>query len=446
MGLGHSPSIVTSGLALHLDAGNVKSYPGSGSTFTDMSGNGNNFTLNGSPSFNYIGGGNLTFGGSQYLTSSFTPSNTWSISMWFNNTSTYNIHNRGLFSTYGTSNFNGCYVGTTTAAANSMRVWYNSNGYSLINYSFDVNSWYQLTITCNGTTLTVYINGVPVNSISTATTHANTLAVGQTRFDNNYWIGNIANTLVYSRELSASEVLQNYSASRGRFSTPTVSSAGLKLLLDTGNASSYPGSGSNWYDLSGNGNNATLYSSPTFNSSNSGSLVFNGSSQYASVPYSSTLDTPLGCFYELWCYPTMVSGYGEVISRGTSDSGASPDNPRIAISSSNTVYFDWSTPSNDRYGDLSGITLNAWNCIGLSAIPSAPLKLYINGVYRGQSSIGGSLPASIPNTANPIEIARVGWLSRYYTGRISVVRVYNRYLSDLEAARNFEALRGRFGL
>ena len=64
MGLGHSPSVVTSGLVLALDAGNTKSYPGTGTTWTDLSGNSNTGTLISSPTFSSVNGGSLTFNGS----------------------------------------------------------------------------------------------------------------------------------------------------------------------------------------------------------------------------------------------------------------------------------------------------------------------------------------------------------------------------------------------
>lgn len=51
MGVAYNPSIVTSGLVLYLDAGNVKSYPGSGNTWTDLSGRGNHHTLGGNPTY-----------------------------------------------------------------------------------------------------------------------------------------------------------------------------------------------------------------------------------------------------------------------------------------------------------------------------------------------------------------------------------------------------------
>jgi hypothetical protein len=445
MGLGHSPSIPTTDLALCLDPSNVKSYPGTGSTITDLSGNGNNFTLNGSPGFNYFGGGSLSYGGAQYLTSSFTPSNTWSMSIWFNNTSTYNIHNRGIFSTYAPATYNGCYVGTTTVAADSLRIWYNGNSSSLISYSFSINTWYNLTVTCNGTTLLVYVNGALVNTINTATTHASTLAIGQTRFDNNYWVGYLAQALVYSRAITAAEVAQIYSATAQKFTTPSPNLAGIVLNLDAGNTASYSGSGTTWTDLSGNGNNGTLTNGPTYNSGNGGYLLFDGSNDYVNVPYASSLDTPLGCCYEVWMYPTTATG-AEFISRGTSDSGTYPDNPRLYCSSTGSIYFDWSRPGLDIYGDYLGATMNGWNQIVVNATPGDYMQLYINAAFKGNNQIGGVLPTPVPNNAYPIQIGGATWINRYLAGRIAVVRVYNRTLSALEIARNFDALRGRFGL
>lgn len=58
------PNIVTDGLVLYLDAANTKSYPGSGTTWNDLSGNGNNGTLINGYIFNSIGNGNLVFDGS----------------------------------------------------------------------------------------------------------------------------------------------------------------------------------------------------------------------------------------------------------------------------------------------------------------------------------------------------------------------------------------------
>ena len=63
MGLAHSPSLVMNGLVLALDAANPKSYPGSGTTWTDLSGRGNTGTLTNGPTYSSANGGSLVFDG-----------------------------------------------------------------------------------------------------------------------------------------------------------------------------------------------------------------------------------------------------------------------------------------------------------------------------------------------------------------------------------------------
>ena len=63
MGLSHSPNIVTDVLVLCLDAANRRSYPGSGNSWLDLSGNGNNGTLTNGPTYSSANGGSLVFDG-----------------------------------------------------------------------------------------------------------------------------------------------------------------------------------------------------------------------------------------------------------------------------------------------------------------------------------------------------------------------------------------------
>ncbi len=62
-------------------------------------------------------------------------------------------------------------------------------------------------------------------------------------------------------------------------SGPDLITNGLVLALDAADKNSYLGSGTSWYDLSGNGNTGALTNSPTFNSSNGGSIAFDGTNQ-----------------------------------------------------------------------------------------------------------------------------------------------------------------------
>ena len=68
------------------------------------------------------------------------------------------------------------------------------------------------------------------------------------------------------------------------FTGPNIIKDGLVLTLDASSQRSYPGSGTTWYDLSGNGNNGTLTNGPTFDSGNGGSIVFDGTNDYVNGP------------------------------------------------------------------------------------------------------------------------------------------------------------------
>ena len=89
MGVAYNSRIVTDGLALCLDAANSKSYPGSGSTWTDLSGNGNNATLTNGPTYSSANGGSIVFDGvNDYvaptgLTNALWQGN-WTVSFWVN--------------------------------------------------------------------------------------------------------------------------------------------------------------------------------------------------------------------------------------------------------------------------------------------------------------------------------------------------------------------------
>jgi hypothetical protein len=69
----------------------------------------------------------------------------------------------------------------------------------------------------------------------------------------------------------------------GILAGPTIIDDGLVIILDANDKNSYPGVGTSWYDLSGNGNHATLVNSPTFNSL--GYFTFDGTNDYASITF-----------------------------------------------------------------------------------------------------------------------------------------------------------------
>ena len=84
--------------------------------------------------------------------------------------------------------------------------------------------------------------------------------------------------------------------------SPKIITDGLVLALDAGNTKSYPGSGTVWTDLSGNNNTGTLTNGPTFNAANGGSIVFDGTNDYVTLPISTTSGQALTYFG--WLYST----------------------------------------------------------------------------------------------------------------------------------------------
>ena len=122
--------------------------------------------------------------------------------------------------------------------------------------------------------------------------------------------GSVIGSVVASSESSATGIwgLQNVELANRSNSWPIFNvTSGLILNLDASNANSYPGSGTTWYDLSGNNKNGTLTNGPTFSAANGGCIVFDGVNDYVA-------GGNLGTFYSqgtisYWMYSTAVENY-----------------------------------------------------------------------------------------------------------------------------------------
>lgn len=232
-----SANIITDGALMLIDASNVSSYPGSGTTWTDLSGNGNNTTLVNNPTYNQ--GQSFTFNGSNsYCTSLFSfTSRPFSINVWFsfNNISGWQTvvgQDTSQNTAYGTlyfqkSNGNNTGVGGTTRTINAF-------GLSLVTtnsvevYCFDpalikINTWYNYCVSVATDSIKLYRNGVlvtNVNDSSTLATPVGTAVVAAGYYGNSivdYCNARVSSVSIYNRALSAVEIRHNYNALRGRF-------------------------------------------------------------------------------------------------------------------------------------------------------------------------------------------------------------------------------------
>ena len=214
---------VTSGLVLYLDANNTNSYPGSGTTWTNLSGNGGSGTLTNGPTFSAANGGSILFDGTNdYFTfpTSGLITNTISMDIWFN------LNSSKTYSALIGSNVTEKYE-MLTKNGSSIEVGLQGSNYMQYNNILSLNTWINITVTAvNGIQWKMYKNGVYLGSPATFTgtwqvtgTSISNFDLGRIRNDvaTFAFSGNISSVKVYNKELTAAEVLQNYNVTKGRF-------------------------------------------------------------------------------------------------------------------------------------------------------------------------------------------------------------------------------------
>ena len=225
---------------------------------------------------------------------------------------------------------------------------------------------------------------------------------------------------------------------------PQIVTSGLVLLLDAGDQASYPGSGTTWTDLSGNGNNGTLTSGPTYSSANGGSLIFDGTNDY--VINSSTTNIPVGSSsrtIEFWVYPKGDTNVFVVL--GTGGVGSTQIYAVEFYNVSGTRYLFSAAPTAGTNITISGAelpTLNVWNHI-VFGNSGQNYFYYINGVLQKS----GTFPANLNTVGQKYLIGRrTDYAGNTMNANMARVSIYNVALSEAEITQNFEALRNRYGV
>ncbi len=221
----NGPKIVTDGLVLCLDAGNSKSYPGSGTVWTDISRNGNSGTLTNGPTFDGANIGSIVFDGTNdYVQTSASVINiasNWSTNLWFKTNGSTNIGSLVVRGTAGENTQWRCEVQASTGKVNF--VMRNPSDQSILGTtSTNDNKWHMATYTNTGGLVRIYLDGNLENSgtiTNLADIASTNLVLG--RLGNStgpyYYNGSIAQTFIYNKALSATEILQNYNATKGRY-------------------------------------------------------------------------------------------------------------------------------------------------------------------------------------------------------------------------------------
>jgi hypothetical protein len=248
MALSHNPSIVTSGLVLCLDAANKRSYPGSGTAWTDASGNGNTGTLTNGPTFDSGNNGSIVFDGvNDQITipnsSTFNNTNSKTVELWLK---VGNINeNFVMFTTNRLSGDSDVNFAMGIDNRKVVRSWNPSGTDEMVLYyhigngttSFFTfskekygltngdNSWHQAVGVTNLNTneILLYYDSINVHSLTIngtlATPNTNLrLGSGYTSGGVDYPLtGKISNFKIYNRALTAQEILQNFNATKSKY-------------------------------------------------------------------------------------------------------------------------------------------------------------------------------------------------------------------------------------
>jgi hypothetical protein len=224
-----------------------------------------------------------------------------------------------------------------------------------------------------------------------------------------------------------------------RFVGPQTVTSGLVLYLDAANTKSYPGSGTTWTDLSGNGNNGTLANGPTYSSANGGQIVFDGSDDNAIT--SASVGTVSAATFLVW----LKRNGSQILFTGILFNRTPSANGLNFYDTTHNIGYHWNNAIST-YNWNSGLTVpDAVWCMCAISISSTSATAYLcqsSGITSATNSVShASATFGIFNIGLDPQIA-----SRCFKGSISSTMIYNRALSADEVAQNFNALRGRFGL
>lgn len=231
----------------------------------------------------------------------------------------------------------------------------------------------------------------------------------------------------------------------GLFHSPRIVTDGLVLHLDAANTKSYPGSGTTWLDMSGNGNNNTLTNGPTYNTGSMGSINFDGVDDHCLGTINSSVFNgahTIGC----WFYRRTIKTWSALFSNNVNTTSCSL---LTFISSGNTIGINQSGVSATSIAiDLGADHLNKWiYCVMTIAEPGTggAVKVY---AFKDGSLLkaSGTLYWTLSTSSNYYIGRHWAGATQIHDGYIPSIQVYNRALSEDEIKQNFSATRGRFGI
>jgi hypothetical protein len=444
----YNSTLPTFDLLIKLDANDISSYPGSGTTVFNLQSGSYNHTLTGA-TYTVLDGikcFDCTTSTNRVVvngTGPTLPTTGYTYITWARLKS-----DNSSFRTLLYTNSPKYTPITVPNGSDTLGYWdsaFRSSGYDLTALE---ETWVQFSVVGDNSSQSFYINDVQVGSTiafgAAGTTHwgwGNNDVVPQS------W-GHVANLYYYNRKLSLSEITEQYNTLSPTFSNYVRSN--LVLYFDPNNPSSYLSGSSSVNDLSGNSLNGNVsnvtYTTPQFN--------FNGSSSQISVADNSLLEPGSGSWtMEVW---VNQSASGNDVIFGKFDNGGASQDVSYSIRTTGTTYY-----AQIGSGSGSGSTLfvNSNNHVGTIGTwyqivyvfkngATKTLETFVNGSSIG--TVSHNLP-SILNSSNPLYFGNYNGAEfpaspQWFDGKIGITRLYNTALTSAQVLQNFNADRNKYGL
>jgi hypothetical protein len=221
------------------------------------------------------------------------------------------------------------------------------------------------------------------------------------------------------------------------FSGPEIINDGLVLCLDAANTKSYPGSGTTWLDLSGNGNTGTLINNTSYSSDNLGSISFDGVDDYFNMTSNFNVAGVTSYSASFWINLNASTVNKDVRFFWHGNYGV-----LVWQTTANNLLFYLRTSVgtvqiSTAYSTFRGVWTNI--CV---TYDGSVMRLYVNGELKNSGNHSGGI---INDT--PTRFWLGGASTEFFTEcSISNCLEYNTVLSAVEVSQNFNALRGRYGI
>jgi hypothetical protein len=218
MGIDYNSIITTDGLVVYLDPANTRSYSGSGNTVYDLSGLGNTSELINGPTYSSSNLGYFVFDGSNDAIHINSLANILSYDA-YTKIAYFYVTNSLTSNNIISGGWSGAHAfwlqGVNRLYAGHNGAWSTVTGNTLLSS----NTWYFGAVTySNVTGWKLYLNGIEDGSSANTTTFTGDREIVIGAYDSgNNFSGRISNILVYNRALTATEIFQNYNATKRRY-------------------------------------------------------------------------------------------------------------------------------------------------------------------------------------------------------------------------------------